>query len=393
MYNYHIFPFDEVDKNSKVIIYCAGKVCKQYLDQIMQLNYCQILFIVDRNYQEINNIYGIKVNSPEEIANKAYDKIVIANESERIIEEIYDALLCLNIPTDKIVKKITISQYDNWMEHIIIREVYSPKHRESLKQSKIRDIIGEWYVTNKTEVLALAGKLFSYKQNYQKIPFSSCSDNNSNNPLDLIQWVNGLINPLDAISVYGFVALNNPRYYVEVGSGNTTLFAAKAISDNNLRTKIISIDPYPRRDIDKICHEIYRIPLEDIDTGFFNMLTNEDILLIDNSHRSFPNSDVTVFFTEILPKLPSGIIYTIHDIFLPNDYPDKWSREAKAWYNEQYLMCMYLLGGAGGDKIKFPVCYLSEQAEFISECDSLWGSSEIFNGIEIEGAFFWMEKS
>lgn len=129
---------------------------------------------------------------------------------------------------------------------------------------------------------------------------------------------------MDSISLYSLLAINNPRRYVEVGSGNSTMFASQAIRDHGLRTSIVSIDPFPRANIDSICDRVIRAPCEDVPAGFFESLTSDDILFIDNSHRSFPNSDVPVFFTEILPHLPSRMTYGIHDIFLPWDYPDEW---------------------------------------------------------------------
>ena len=65
------------------------------------------------------------------------------------------------------------------------------------------------------------------------------------------------------------------------------------------------------------------------------VLSAGDMVFIDNSHRAFQNSDVTVFFTEVLPALPAGVAYGIHDIFLPDDYPAGWSDR---FYNEQYLL-------------------------------------------------------
>jgi len=267
---------------------------------------------------------------------------------------------------------------------------YTPKQRDSLKNSKIGIIIDKWYAENKEETLDLVRTFCSFKEQYEKIPLHSSS---SGEPC----WENRYIPPFDAISIYGFLAIRNPRYYVEVGSGNTTLFAAQSIRDNKLRTKIISIDPFPRAEIDKLCHEIYRMPLEDMNLDFFTTLSAEDILLTDNSHRSFPNSDVTVFFTEVLPKLPSGIMYTMHDIFLPMDYPEAWSSGVpgvnKRWYNEQYLLCAYLLGGAGGDKIKSPNCFLGTKNDIFEDCKLLWGNQGLFEGKDFGGGFFWMEKA
>jgi len=170
------------------------------------------------------------------------------------------------------------------------------------------------------------------------------------------------------------------------------MFAAQSIRDNNLRTKIISIDPAPRAGIDVLCDEIYRVPLENMDLSFFNTLSEEDIFLLDNSHRSFPNSDVTVFFTEILNNLPHGVLYAMHDIFLPRDYPERWSNKEKRWYNEQYLLCVYILGGASEDKIICPNAFLGGKKEVYEACDSLWGNGELLEGKGFGGGFFWMKK-
>jgi hypothetical protein len=65
------------------------------------------------------------------------------------------------------------------------------------------------------------------------------------------------------LSTVGIVTKLNPKRYIEVGSGNSTKYVRRAISDHGLRTKIISIDPHPRAVIDTICDEVIRERLED----------------------------------------------------------------------------------------------------------------------------------
>jgi hypothetical protein len=201
-------------------------------------------------------------------------------------------------------------------------------------------------------------------------------------------WNNGWFHALDAVTLYGLLALRNPRVFVEVGSGNSTRFARRAIRDHELRTKIISIDPCPRAEIDAICDQMVRAPFEDLDTKDIADLTSEDLLFVDSSHRSFQNSDVTVFFTEILPALPPGLVYGMHDIYLPNDYPPEW---VGRFYNEQYLLACYLSGGAGGDEVLAPLAYLHHDtklpATFARTFDQLGLTpSQRF------GNAFWMRK-
>ena len=54
------------------------------------------------------------------------------------------------------------------------------------------------------------------------------------------------------------------------------------------------------------------------------------------------NSDATVFFLEILPRLPGGVLVGIHDVFLPYDYPRDY---ADRYYSEQYLLAAHLIAG------------------------------------------------
>ena len=174
----------------------------------------------------------------------------------------------------------------------------------------------------------------SYTKNYLKIPLKSTD-------VLLPEWVNGFFPPLDAMSLYSMIASRKTNRYVEIGSGNSTKFARLAIQDHNLSTQITSIDPHPRAEIDEISDIIIRSPLESIDLSVFSELTKNDIVFFDGSHRCFQNSDVTVFFTDVIPELPTEITIGIHDIFWPFDYPGHWINR---YYNEQYVLGAYMLG-------------------------------------------------
>jgi hypothetical protein len=112
-------------------------------------------------------------------------------------------------------------------------------------------------------------------------------------------------------------------------------------------------------------------------------------LFIDNSHRSFPNSDVTVFFAEVMPALPPGTIWGLHDIFLPWDYPEEWRDR---FYSEQYLLMSYLLGGAIGDEIILPVMWTTRQPHLHGILAQLWAREELFRDVGTHGGCFWMQR-
>ncbi|MDE1173403.1 MAG: class I SAM-dependent methyltransferase [Parvibaculaceae bacterium] len=160
-------------------------------------------------------------------------------------------------------------------------------------------------------------------------------------------WIGGAISAFDALALYAMLRKHRPKVYMEIGSGMTTLFARQAVIDGGLSTKIISIDPEPRQSIDEVCDSVIRVALETCDPEIFDQLEPGDFLFLDGSHRSFMNSDVTVFFIDVLPRLKPGVIVHIHDILLPYDYPDSF----KSWYwNEQYMLAVYMM--AAMDKLK-----------------------------------------
>jgi len=62
-----------------------------------------------------------------------------------------------------------------------------------------------------------------------------------------------------------------------------------------LQTRIVSIDPHPHTETDTLCDDVLRSRMEEVPREFWEGIGPEDLLFVDNSHRSFPNSDVTVF--------------------------------------------------------------------------------------------------
>lgn len=201
-------------------------------------------------------------------------------------------------------------------------------------------------------------------------------------------WANGWLPSLDAMMLYSLIVERRPATYFEMGSGNSTKFVRRAIRDHGLPTRIVSIDPQPRAEIDAICDEVIRSRVEDTDIAAIAARARPgDVVFVDNSHRAFPGSDVTVSLLEWMPALPAGTIFGVHDICLPFDYHPCFT---DYFYNEQYLVGMYLLGGAVHDKVMMPV-YYAQRAEPYKQAvgrlqDSI-GMPEPLRG----GAALWLE--
>lgn len=106
----YLFPFNEVNKNSKIVIYGGGEIGVRYIEQIKQLSYCDCLFVVDRNFSKIQPIMGIEVFSPQKLINCEYDKVIIASTISN--DEIYQLLIDLNISSEKIVRNVCVYEME-----------------------------------------------------------------------------------------------------------------------------------------------------------------------------------------------------------------------------------------------------------------------------------------
>ena len=162
---------------------------------------------------------------------------------------------------------------------------------------------------------------------------------------------NPFLRPADQAVLHGLLRHVRPERYLEVGSGMSTRVAWQARRGGGFPMEIVSVDPEPRLAISALCDRVHRRPLEEMVDEFLALVTPRTVVFFDGSHRSFPGSDVTLFFLEILPRLPAGTIVHIHDIHLPVDYPRDLGPR---FWSEQYLLAAYLLGGGHRLKVILP---------------------------------------
>jgi hypothetical protein len=198
-------------------------------------------------------------------------------------------------------------------------------------------------------------------------------------------WINDWIAALDSVALFSLLCLNNPGTYLEIGSGWSTKFARRAVRDGSLRTRIVSIDPCPRAEIDSICDEVIRKAVEDVELSVFDELDAGDILFVDATHRCSMNSDVAVIFLDVLPRLRPGVLVQFHDIYLPYDYPD-WCKDR--YYSEQYLLAVHLLADSSRFDIVLPCAFVHNDPELRAILAPLWEETKT-QGVS-EGESFWM---
>jgi hypothetical protein len=132
------------------------------------------------------------------------------------------------------------------------------------------------------------------------------------------RWNQDWFPRLDAAAAYAIVRTTRPRRIVEVGSGHSTRFLARAVADGRLATQITCIDPAPRASIAQLPITHLAAPVQQAPIALFQALAPGDILFIDSSHQVKPGGDVDFLF-RVLPILASGVRVHFHDVFPPGD--------------------------------------------------------------------------
>lgn len=154
---------------------------------------------------------------------------------------------------------------------------------------------------------------------------------------------NGSFESGDAEFLYQFIRHFKPSKVIEIGSGNSTKIAFKAMQRNSQESSIsfkhICIEPYEMPWLEDMHGvTVIRSKVEELDIDWHGALESGDLLFIDSSHIIRPQGDVLFELLEILPNLKSGVFVHIHDIFTPRDYLSEWMiKDIKLW-NEQYIV-------------------------------------------------------
>ena len=168
------------------------------------------------------------------------------------------------------------------------------------------------------------------------------------------RWAQDWFPRLDAAAAYALVREERPRRIVEVGSGHSTRFLARAVADEGHACRITAIDPAPRADLSRLGIELIRSAVPETGERPFQALGAGDFLIIDSSHILMPGSDADYLYGRVLPALPPGALVQIHDVFLPDDYPAEWDWRG---YNEQLAVLQLILGA--GWELRFASHYVA----------------------------------
>ncbi len=155
------------------------------------------------------------------------------------------------------------------------------------------------------------------------------------------RWGQSWFPRLDGAAAYALVASGGPARIVEVGSGHSTRFLARAARDAGHATAIACIDPEPRAALPPGVAHLPEV-LGARHAPLFAALRAGDMAVFDSSHILHPHTDVDLILNHILPELAPGVLVHFHDIFLPDPYPAEWTWRG---YGEQNGLGGWLLGG------------------------------------------------
>lgn len=199
------------------------------------------------------------------------------------------------------------------------------------------------------------------------------------------RWNQGWFPRLDAAAAYTMVRTRKPARIVEIGSGHSTRFMARAVADGDLATGITAIDPAPRAAIADLGVRHVASTLYDADPAVIAALGPGDILFIDSSHILMPGTDVDFLLNTVWPSLPAGVLVHIHDMLLPDGYPHNWTWRG---YNEQSAVAPLLTGHAAN--LLFAAHYAATRMAAAVDATVLGRLPLIDGAIETS---LWIEKS
>ena len=156
---------------------------------------------------------------------------------------------------------------------------------------------------------------------------------------------------VDAEVLYCMIRANRPRRIIEIGGGNSTLVSAAAIranvaDDSSYRCRLTTIEPFPSPLLTNSAppemSELIVSNVQDVALDRFFELEANDILFVDSSHVLRTGSDVQFEFLDILPRVATGVLVHVHDIFLPAEYPRQLIVDWHRFWTEQYLLQAFL---------------------------------------------------
>ena len=98
----YLFPFEKILKGSHIIIYGAGDVGQEYLQQMKMTGYCDVIAFIDRAYDKYPSMI-IPVYPVEKVGELSFDYVLLAFKMGAHVSAVTKVLLSYGIEVDKII--------------------------------------------------------------------------------------------------------------------------------------------------------------------------------------------------------------------------------------------------------------------------------------------------
>lgn len=106
-FSFYVFPYVNLDRTSRVILYGAGKIGVAYYRQIYLRTLVNMVLWIDKNWEVYKNLY-MPVSAPKSIEDYEYDWIIIAVMKKEIADEIRRELVLQGVKDEKILWKAPV---------------------------------------------------------------------------------------------------------------------------------------------------------------------------------------------------------------------------------------------------------------------------------------------
>jgi predicted O-methyltransferase YrrM len=207
---------------------------------------------------------------------------------------------------------------------------------------------------------------------------------------------------LDAMGLYLMLRHRRPRRFVEVGSGLSTWYAARAIERNAAEGhpgELLAVDPWASEKVRSIAGlQVLRQPVQDAPFEVFEGLVGGgegdggggghgigegDVLFIDSTHVVKIDGDVPHLYLEVVPRLAPGVLVHAHDVHFPYNVPHPAEqyvvRRKWGWYWTEAMLLQAFLAFNREFEVVLSLPLLRHFDE-----EFLRSSTPMYRGVEVE---------
>lgn len=98
----YLFPYEKIPYGSKILIYGAGDVGQEYLQQLLLSHYCEVVGFLDRAYDKYPQMV-VQIYPVEDVQTLSFDYVVLAFKMGAHVRAVTQTLMDFGVARDKII--------------------------------------------------------------------------------------------------------------------------------------------------------------------------------------------------------------------------------------------------------------------------------------------------